>query len=215
MSAILITGTDTNVGKTWVACAIAEALRARGRRVGVMKPVETGVVDAPEDAERLRRAAGDPAPLDDVCPYRFRAPLAPAVAAGLEGRAVDLDRLVSLIARRRTSVDVLLVEGAGGLLVPIVGQATFLDLARRAGLPLVIVAANRLGTVNHTALTARVARAEGLSVVGFALSQSAPATDESVASNAATIGDLTGLPCLGSLGHGETGPLDVSPFERG
>ena len=215
MSAILITGTDTNVGKTWVTCAIARALRARGRRVGVLKPVETGVTDAPEDAERLRLAAGDPAPLDDVCPYRFRAPLAPAVAAELEGVRVDLDRLVALIARRRTTVDILLIEGAGGLLVPIVGQATFLDLARRAGLPLLIVAANRLGTVNHTALTARVARTEGLSVIGFVLSQSAPVADESVVSNAATISDLTGLPCLGSLGHGASGPLDVTPFERG
>lgn len=215
MSAILVTGTDTNVGKTWVTCAIAQGLRARGRRVGVLKPIETGVTDAPEDAGRLRKAAADDAPLDDICPYRFRAPLAPGVAAALEGVAVDLDRLVVLIARRRTTVDVLLVEGAGGLLVPIAGRATFVDLARAADLPLLIVAANRLGTVNHTALTARVARGEGLSVLGFVLSQSAPVTDESAVSNAATIADLTGLPCLGSLGHGATGPLDVTPFERG
>ncbi|HEY3186001.1 MAG TPA: ATP-dependent dethiobiotin synthetase BioD, partial [Solirubrobacteraceae bacterium] len=81
MSALFVTGTDTGVGKTFVACALAAGLRARGRRVAVMKPVETGVVGEPEDALRLRAAAGDPAGLDDVCPYRLRAPLAPSVAA--------------------------------------------------------------------------------------------------------------------------------------
>jgi dethiobiotin synthetase len=199
--ALLVTGTDTGVGKTFVACALARAWRAEGRRVGVVKPAETGVETEPEDARRLADAAGDPSPLDDVCPYRFRAPLAPAVAAAREGVAIDVERIVGLIGRRSSTVDVLVVEGAGGLLVPLAGTTTFLDLAIRARLPLLIVAANRLGTVNHTALTARVACAAGVAVTGFVLSQPSATTDASAESNADTITALTGLRCLGSLPH--------------
>lgn len=202
MNALLVTGTDTGVGKTYVACALARALRESGRRVAVMKPVETGVVDAPEDAVRLREAASDPASLDEICPYRLRAPLAPAVAARLEGVAIDVDALVAAIAHRARAADVLLVEGAGGVLVPIRDTVTYLDLAVRTGLPLLVVAANRVGTVNHAALTARVARAAGVAVRGFVLSQPARETDASAASNADTITALTGLPCLASLGFG-------------
>ncbi|HZP43857.1 MAG TPA: dethiobiotin synthase [Candidatus Binatia bacterium] len=202
MSAVFVTGTDTGVGKTWVACALARALRARGRRVAVVKPVETGVGARPEDACRLRAAAGDPAPLDDVCPYRLRAPLAPTVAAAAEGVAIDVDRILALLRRRAAEADVLLVEGAGGLLVPVGGRSTWADVAAAAGLPLLVVAANRLGTVNHTALTARAAAGAGLRTLGFVLSHPTPATDASAASNAATIAALTGLRCLGVVAHG-------------
>lgn len=209
MSGLFVTGTDTGVGKTFVASALATALRARGRRVGVVKPVETGVVCEPEDALALRAAAGDPAPLDDVCPYRLRAPLAPAVAARLEGVRIDVDHLVALIERRSREVDVLLVEGAGGLLVPIAGRITWAELAARLALPLLIVAANRLGTVNHCALTARAAATAGLRVHGFVLSQPTPQTDESAATNADTIASLTGLPVLAVLSHGAS-PADAA-----
>lgn len=201
MGALLVTGTDTGVGKTFVACALAHAWRAAGRRVSVVKPVETGVVDVPEDALALAAAAADGAPLDDVCPYRLRAPLAPAVAAAREGVAVDVERIAALIARRARAADVLVVEGAGGLLVPIAETTTYLDLAARLGLPLLLVGANRLGTVNHCALTARVAAAAGVPVLGFVLSQPAAVADESAASNAATVEALTGLRCLGVLPH--------------
>jgi dethiobiotin synthetase len=199
--ALLVTGTDTGVGKTLVACALVHAWRAAGRRVGVVKPVETGVEGGPDDALRLAAAADDRSPLDDVCPYRLRAPLAPAVAARLEGVLVDIDRIVALIERRTRQVDVLVVEGAGGLLVPLAGSTTYLDLAVRLRLPLLIVAANRLGTVNHCALTARVAASAGLAVHGFVLSQPAPAADASSTSNAETVAALTGLRCLGVLPH--------------
>jgi len=210
MSALFITGTDTGVGKTFVGCALAHALRARGRRVAVMKPVETGVGEVPEDAVHLRAAADDATPLDAICPLRFRAPLAPAVAARLEGRTIDVAELVAAIARRAHDADVLLVEGAGGLLVPVEGRTTWADVAARAGLPLLIVAANRLGTVNHCALTARVAAAAGLAVRGFVLSQPAAETEVSAATNAETIAGLTGLRCLGVVGH-HVGPADAAP----
>jgi dethiobiotin synthetase len=201
VSALLVTGTDTGVGKTFVAAAIALALRACGRRVGVLKPIETGVEREPEDALRLRAAASDPSPLDDVCPYRLRAPLAPSVAARLEGVRIDLDRIDALVRRRAASVDVLLVEGAGGLLVPLVDRQTWLDLAVRLALPVVIVAANRLGTINHCALTARVAAAAGATVRGIVLSEPTPDPDPSTATNAETIAALTGVPILGALPH--------------
>ena len=201
MSVLFVTGTDTGVGKTFVACALATALRAAGRRVAVMKPVETGVVDQPDDALRLAAAADDPAPLDEICPYRLRAPLAPSVAAVREGVSVDVDELVRLVARRAAGADVLLVEGAGGLLVPLAGTTTFLDLAVRAALPVLLVGANRLGTVNHCALSARVARAAGLDVRGFVLSQPAAQTDDSSATNAEVVATLTGLRCRGVLPH--------------
>jgi dethiobiotin synthetase len=201
MSALLVTGTDTGIGKTFVACALAHALRARGRTVAVMKPVETGVVSEPEDALRLREAAADPAPLEDICPYRLRAPLAPAVAARAEGVTIDLARLETLIRRRQAAADVLLVEGAGGLLVPIRDGITYADLAARLGLPLLVVAANRLGTINHCALTAGAAAAAGLTVLGFVLSQPSPECDASTTSNTATIEALTGLTCLGEIPH--------------
>jgi len=203
VSTLFVTGTDTGVGKTFVACVLAQALRARGVRVAVMKPIETGVAGEPEDALRLRAAAEDPAPLDDVCPYRLRAPLAPAVAARLEGVAIDVDRLTTLIGQRAAAADVLLVEGAGGLLVPIRGTTTWVDLAARVSLPVLIVGANRLGTINHCALTARVAAAAGLTVRGFVLTEPTATRDESATTNAEMIAALTGLRCLAVLRHGE------------
>lgn len=202
MSVLFITGTDTGVGKTFVACALATALRARGRRVAVMKPVETGVDHMPEDALRLAHAANDPAPLDDICPYRLRAPLAPAVAARREDVTIDVDDVIARLERRASEADVLLVEGAGGLLVPLTATTTWLDVAQRASLPIVLVAADRLGTINHCALTVRVAAAAGLVVRAFVLSQPTATTDPSTATNAEVIAALTGLRCAGRLTHG-------------
>ncbi|HEV7733218.1 MAG TPA: dethiobiotin synthase [Candidatus Binatia bacterium] len=201
MSILFVTGTDTGVGKTFVACALAHALRATGRRVGVVKPIETGVTGEPEDAMRLRDAAGDPSPLDDLCPYRLRAPLAPAAAAPAEGVIIDVERIVALIERRAATADVLIVEGAGGLLVPITAACSYLDLALRLALPTLLVAANRLGTLNHCALTARVARAEGLHVRGIVLSQPAAESDPSGTSNPALVAAMTALPVLAVLPH--------------
>jgi dethiobiotin synthetase len=167
----------------------------------VLKPVETGVRGEPEDARRLAAAAGDRAPLDAICPYRLRAPRAPAVAAALEGVAIDVDHLAALVRRRATEADVLLVEGAGGLLVPLAGRTTYAELAARCDLPLLLVAANRLGAINHAALTARAAAAAGLRLLGFVLSQPTPVEDPSAATNAEAIRHLTGLPCRGVLPH--------------
>ena len=124
MSGLFVTGTDTGCGKTAVAVALARTLRAAGRTVRVLKPVETGCElqngePAPADALALAAAAGDAAPLERICPYRLRLPAAPAVAAAEEGVEIDLDRLEQAYGEAASGADLVLVEGAGGLRVPI------------------------------------------------------------------------------------------------
>jgi dethiobiotin synthetase len=171
---LFVTGTDTGVGKTVVACALAERLHARGVDVGVMKPIETGVgPQGPLDAIALAEAAGVHDALDLVCPVRLALPAAPSVAAALEERLIDLDAVQRTYQTLRKRHEVLVVEGAGGLLVPITDDYTMADLARDLALPVVVVARARLGTVNHTRLTLEVAAARGLPVAGVVVSHGA------------------------------------------
>jgi dethiobiotin synthetase len=168
---LFITGTDTGVGKTVVACALARALRAREIDVGVLKPSETGVGErGPLDALALREAAGADDPLDDVCPEPRALPAAPAVAGEAEGRPIDLGRIRAAHARIRARHSVVLVEGAGGLLVPLAGETRMADLAAELGHPLLVVARGALGTVNHTLLTLEVAAARRLALAGVVVS---------------------------------------------
>jgi len=165
---LFVTGTDTGVGKTTVACALAAAFARRGRRVAVMKPCETGGGD---DALRLAAATGralDPAL---VCPYRFPLPASPEVAAAAAGGAIDFAPILMAAAALSADADLVLVEGAGGLLVPISAELDMADLARALELPLLIVARASLGTVNHTRLTIEAARARKLDVAGVILSR--------------------------------------------
>ena len=200
MRGLFVTGTDTGVGKTEVAVALLGGHRARGVDVAGMKPAESGTPPgAASDAERLRAAAGgtdDPAL---VCPYRFAAPLAPAVAARLEGREVSFERVLECareLARRHAA---LLVEGAGGLLTPLTERHGYADLARALGLPVLVVARAGLGTVNHAALTCEALRARGIEVAGVVLNRATAASDPSEAHNAAEIERLTGARVLASL----------------
>jgi dethiobiotin synthetase len=174
---IAVTGTDTGVGKTVVSCALVAALRARGLVARAMKPVETGVTDraGDTDAARLRRAAGDVDAWDDVCPATYEEPLAPMVAARRAGRPLDPARLDAAAARLGQGADALIVEGAGGLLVPFTRTLTLAGLATHWGLELVVVAANRLGVLNHTLLTVHEARRRGLRVRAVVLNDAAEA----------------------------------------
>lgn len=171
-----ITGTDTGVGKTVVACAIAARARERGLRVAVMKPLETGVApgvdnrdNTPSDAERLRRAAGSVDALSLVCPFALAEPLAPLVAAQRAGVTLNIDRLDASYASLSTSRDVVLAEGAGGLLTPISAGFAFLDLFARWRCALIVVAANRLGVLNHVLLTVHAAKTAGVPVRAIVL----------------------------------------------
>jgi dethiobiotin synthetase len=169
-SGVLVVGTDTAVGKTVVAAGLAWALRRRGIDVGVMKPVETGVsTRRRSDAAMLRIAAGAPDPIEDVAPYRLAAPLAPVVAARREGVRLSLDRLVRGYERLAARRAFVVVEGVGGLMVPLTATNTTLDLAEALQLPLLIVIANRLGAINHTLLTLHAAECRGLMVRGLIL----------------------------------------------
>jgi len=170
---LFVTGTDTGVGKTVVSCALIAGLRARGLDAGAMKPVETGVgEEGPLDAQALRAAAGDDDPLDLVCPEQFALPAAPTVAAAAEGRSVDGARIRDAFAEIAARHALVVVEGAGGLLVPVTDDADMADLAGSLGLPVLVVARAALGTINHTLLTLRELDRRGLECVGVVLSHS-------------------------------------------
>lgn len=159
-----VTGTDTGVGKTVVAAALARAEREAGRGVAYCKPVQTGLAPGePGDADYVAAAAG--VPVTEA--LRLEEALAPAVAAGRAGIRIDVDALVGWCRHQGDSVDLLLVEGAGGLLVPLWGDVTMADLAARLGADLVIATRPGLGTLNHTALTLEAARSRGLPVAGL------------------------------------------------
>src|SRR5215510_3465916 len=212
---LLITGTDTGIGKTTVTSAIAAALRRRGCNVGVTKPVETGCEPGadgtllPADALHLRWAADrETEPLDAVCPYRFRAPLAPSVAARREAAPLDLAAVVDAVRAMMARYDPLLVEGAGGLLVPLTDAATFADLARACDLRLLVVVGNRLGAINHTRLTLDWARAAELSVAGYVVNTLSPDPDLAMRTNVDVLRELCGpplgvLPFLGTVHHND------------
>ncbi|MFI5228954.1 MAG: dethiobiotin synthase [Gemmatimonadales bacterium] len=187
-----VTGTDTGVGKTVVTCALAAALVRRGLNVAAMKPVETGVAfdDPARDGARLVRAANRSRALAVAAPYVFRHPLAPTVAARREGRQLTVGELDAAVEQGGRGADALIIEGAGGLLVPVVDRLAFDALFARWQLDVVIVAANRLGVINHTRLTIAAARAAGLAVGSVVLNQVERQPDGSAAENARVIADL-------------------------
>lgn len=204
---LFITGTDTGVGKTYVAAIIARSLRIAGFRVGVYKPAASGCrLDGAElisdDALALWEAAGRPGSLDEVCPQRFLAPLAPHLAACAEGRRIDRDQLRRGLDVWTARSDIVLVEGAGGLMSPL-GESDYVaDLAGHFGFPLVVVARNVLGTINHTLLTLHAAATfrGGLPVAGIVLNRPvAPSDDASTASNREELQARASAPVLAEV----------------
>nr|BBH93081.1 ATP-dependent dethiobiotin synthetase BioD [Thermogemmatispora argillosa] len=205
--ACFVTGTDTGVGKTIVTAALAAALAQRGLRVGVMKPAETDCPpeqgrEGAHDAQLLRRMARCTAPLELIVPYALPLPLAPALSAEEAGVTIELAEIVRCYRQLLATHDVVLVEGAGGLLVPLTAQQTMLDLAATLGLPLLVVARNVLGVINHTCLTVAVASRRAR-VLGVVLNHPA-APDESdpaVRSNAEALQRWCPVPLYGPLPH--------------
>jgi dethiobiotin synthetase len=198
MRGFFIAGTDTGVGKTEISRALCALLLERGYAPVPLKPVETGcAADHPEDALALQQACGTSLPLDRICPYRFRLPAAPLVAAEAEGRHIDVAHLES-VARQ---ADLIVVEAAGGLIVPLArfeGRVlTNLDFAQRLGLPVVLVGRAGLGTLNHCALSAAAVTARGLSLLGIVLNRLTATDDPSVLGNPRWVSELTGARILG------------------
>jgi len=171
---VFITGTDTGVGKTIVAAALALYLRKSGIRVAVLKPVTSGAVVingrlSSEDAELLRWASACTAPDTDIAPYLFREQIAPSESAAREGVVIQIDPIRDAFERLSSSHDFVIVEGAGGLLVPLAEGFLIADLAKELSLPLLIVARPNLGTVNHTFLTCECARSRGIDILGVVI----------------------------------------------
>ena len=207
-SGFFITGTDTGVGKTAVAAGLVRAFRARGMDVGVMKPVSTGKSN---DARALREAAAVRDAMEEINPVSLRAPVSPNVAARLEAKTVDVDAVLEAYARLRSKHSCMIVEGVGGLLVPIREDFLVVDLAARTGLPLIVVARTALGTINHTLLTLEAAAARDLKVCGvvYCAGQAGP-VDIPARTSPDVVTRCSGVPSLGSI------PFDVQvDVERG
>ncbi|HEY7115331.1 MAG TPA: dethiobiotin synthase [Tepidisphaeraceae bacterium] len=182
---LFITATDTEVGKTVIAGAIAAHFLRQNLRVAVSKPVATGCVWrreglVSEDAEFLASCADARFPLDLICPQRYKEPLAPAVAADRAKQPLDWDAIDRSLRLMTRESDVIVVEGVGGVLVPLDNQHTVLDLARWLNLPAVVVARPGLGTINHTLLTVETLRRAGVSVAGVVINRY-PAESASIA----------------------------------
>ena len=215
---LFVTGTDTGVGKTRVATALVRALRHRGVDVGVLKPAETGVGEAgPADARALREAAGSCEALARICPQAFALPAAPAVAAAAEGRAVDREAIRAAFAAQAATHELVLVEGAGGLRVPLDDDLDMAGLARELGLPVLVVARAALGTINHTRLTLEVAERGGLAVAGVVISHADGRLSDADAQNLGWLRAHLAERLVGEippLGAGEAVPEGAIDVER-
>jgi dethiobiotin synthetase len=207
LKGVFVTGTDTGCGKTAVACAAARQAVKEGLRVRVVKPVETGCpVEGdrlrPLDALALAEAAEDRSPLDDICPYRLRLAAAPQVALEVESVEISPQRIETLVHRARAQSDLVIVEGAGGLFVPILPGLDMADLAGRLGLPVLVVARAALGTINHTRLTLAAAAQRRLSVLGVVISHTTPDLPSADRANLDLLRRELGSRLLGELPHG-------------
>lgn len=214
---IFITGTDTGVGKTVVAAGLALALRERGMRVGVMKPVATGCVG---DGKRL--VSGDAVYLFEAAenehpaltnPLRFRNALAPSVASVIEKKEIPIEKILKAYRELQRYYDFIIVEGIGGLLVPITKDYFVANLIHEFGLPIVIVARGGLGTINHTLLTIDAATIRGFEIRGIIFNRM-PRVNFSIAeiTNPKVIHDLTGIPVLGTLPELEDVDVETCRF---
>ncbi|CAH1193648.1 ATP-dependent dethiobiotin synthetase BioD [Paenibacillus plantiphilus] len=202
---LFVTGTDTGVGKTVITAALAAALRAEGRNIGVWKPVQSGALlgSGITDAERLLQGSGINELPESVAPYTFEAPLTPLLAARAAHVELTLEALSASGLPLMARYDSLLIEGAGGIAVPLTNEALVIDWIAELGTPVLIVARSSLGTINHTLLTAAMLKQRGIPVVGVVLNDGFEeaihdAEDPSTSTNAALIEQFgDGLRVLG------------------
>ena len=192
-----MTGTDTEIGKTAITAGLAAVLKRRGINAGVMKPISAG---GRADAKLLRRAARSDQPLDTINPIYLRDPLSPNIAARREEKILDLAPVFDAFNHISKIHDYLLVEGVGGLLVPITDDFLVADLAARLDLPLLIVARAALGTINHTLLTIEAARARGLQINSVIYNTlSAGSSDVSAQMSPEVVTRISGVPSSGTI----------------
>ncbi len=209
MNSFFITGTDTEIGKTFVLCALLLALRNRGVNIAPMKPVAAGTVRQRgvvlnEDVHTLLEIYGRPIEASLVNPFCFDAPIAPHIAAAREHRAIDPAVIESAFQQLRASHDGVLVEGAGGFLVPLSSTTSMSVLPTMLGLDVILVVGLRLGCINHALLTAEAITARGLRLAGWV----ANTVDPHMAcfnENIATLTTMIAAPCLGVVPRIEIG----------
>ena len=202
---IFVTGTDTSVGKTYVTALILSELRRRGVRAAAFKPIACGE-GGRHDAEIYAEIMNHEQPLDVLNPIYLKHPLAPSVAAKLERHRIDLHKVFRNYQLLAAEYAVILVEGAGGLLVPIRDDYYVANLAKALQLPLLVVARLGLGTINHTLLTVRLAQAMGLQVCGIVLNDTVGGK-RGIAeqTNIKEVPRLCGVPLLSVVPHGKRG----------
>lgn len=205
MKNFFITGTDTDVGKTFVTCALIEALKARGLRAVPMKPVAAGTINIDgininADVAALREISVSNAALRDINPYRFNAPIAPHLAARRENVLIEMHVIRAAFERLRADADTVLVEGAGGFLVPLSASQSMAEIPVALSLEVILVVGMRLGVLNHALLTVEAIRARGLTLVGWVANTPVAgvamlAFDE----NLATLKRMINAPLLGTV----------------
>jgi dethiobiotin synthetase len=200
---LFIAGTDTEVGKTLVACAITRGLVRRGLSVAALKPVAAGCEATPEglrngDALALMGAANVALPYDVVNPYAFAPPIAPHIAAAEAGTVIAEARIRDCVAEAQRRSDWVVVEGVGGWLVPIDGRSTMADVAKALGYPVVLVVGLRLGCLNHALLSAESIAAHGLTMAGWVANHIDPAMARS-AQNVQSLAARLPAPCLAEV----------------
>jgi dethiobiotin synthetase len=207
VKAIFVTGTDTGVGKTVISASLAAFLSSRKElNVGVMKPFECGLSksdgDGPaSDARYLKKASGAIDTLEEINPYTFKAPLAPEAAAKLENVVIDIDAVNRTFQSLLERHDVLVVEGAGGVLVPISTGFFFCDLIKAWDIPVIVVSRLGLGTINHTLLTNIFLQSMGISVLGVILNDTEGADDMAAETNPEMLRQYLNVPILGIFPH--------------
>lgn len=205
MKSYFITGTDTEIGKTFALCTLMHALAARGVRVAPMKPVAAGTLITPqgemnEDVAAMMAASQHHYALRDVNPYCFREAIAPHIAAAREGRRIALSVILEAFKRLARDADGVLVEGAGGFLTPLDAGKTLAEIPITLGLPVILVVGMRLGCINHATLTVEAIRARGLTLAGWVANTPAAQMDF-YAENIVTLKTLIAAPCLGEIPH--------------
>ena len=206
---LFLTGTDTGVGKTFTTALLTRALRQAGHGTLALKPICSG---ERSDVEILRDASGQILSLDETNPVWLQAPAAPLVAARLENRTLSLDVFVEWFASLSAKHPSLLVEGAGGWLVPVTDTETLADLAVRLALPVIPVVANRLGCINHTLLTLESIRARGLACPGIILNYLSPPADPAEHTNAQILSRHTQILLEIHPGQTQIPPTDLTRF---
>lgn len=219
MSGIFVTGTDTGVGKTFVAAGIAAALRRRGLDIGVMKPVHTGCKTRqerliPEDSIRLIRSAAVDDPLELITQYTFKEPAAPYVAALENGVAINIERIIKSYKVLCQRHDFVIVEGIGGLLVPITREFYVADLIKRFKLPVLLVIRPGLGTINHTLLALSCLKERRIRPMGIVINYNRKGKGTLAEKRCQeTLERLSGIPILGIIPHlSEKGDAGLHPF---